>query len=254
MKDYNIEKKYRIYSKTTTQGTQEKYLKNEYYYKINSIGNEGLVEYLVSVILKHSNLSKNMYIPYEYCKINGKLGCRSYNFLLPNEEFITMNSLYKKVTGKNNLSDYLMYLGSASKRLEYLLDIAKICGICTQDFRNYLNILIQLDLLIQNTDRHVHNYGVIYNNEKLNFRIPPIFDNGHSLNTDASKSEVSCTISGSFEEQIIAFGYPIQPIFQLNYEKLFKELDNIRLIYGNTRELNVLYERLYKYQNIFKVT
>ena len=70
MRKYILDKKYRIYSKSITKGTQEKYLRNNYYYKVNKLGNEGLVEYLVSEILKCSNLPNNEFGALAYIQGN----------------------------------------------------------------------------------------------------------------------------------------------------------------------------------------
>ncbi len=130
MDEYLIDKKYRAFSKTTTKGTQEKYKKDNYFFKINQVGNEGFVEYLCSKILRFSSLEPNTYVKYEYCKINGSLGCRSLDFLMSaNEEFVTAGSLYNRLTGQDNLADYIMYLGSAKERLDFILKLAAEYGI-----------------------------------------------------------------------------------------------------------------------------
>lgn len=255
MNKYVLSEKYRYYSKSTTKGTQIKYKKDNYFYKLNRHGNEGFVEYLVSRLLINSTLPDYHFVSYEYCVINDRLGCRSKNFLSnSSDEFMSINSLYSKVTGKDNLSDYLCLLGSASERLNYILDLVEIFGINRMAFKDYINLLVQLDMLIINTDRHPHNYGVIYNNSTNSFSICPVFDNGLSLNTDRLGNNSSCTISGSFTEQVIAFGYPIKPVFKLQYNRIMRDLSRIENLYGKKNEIEVLRHNLEVYKSIFMLS
>ena len=251
MLDYEIDEKYRYFSLTTTKGTQIKYFKDNYYYKINQDGNEGLVEYITTLILENSSLPKNSYVPYEYCKINGRLGCRSYNFLKENEEFITMNSLYYRLTGYNNLTDKIFSMNNISERLLFLLEIANAYGIDVKQFRNYLEIIMQVDYLIRNVDRHAHNYGIIYNSNTSEYRIAPIFDNGRALGTALGVSEASCTISGSFEMQLTAFSFPVLGKFVIDFDNLLQDLKCLEDEIGKKREIDKLRMNLKEYGNIF---
>lgn len=252
MKEYRMDPEYIYSSASTTKGTQIKYKKDGYFYKIDKTGQEGFVEYLATVVLNHSTLDEGRYVSYECCKINGKNGCRSRDFLKDKEEFITVHSLYQKLTGNSNLTDHLMTKRNAKERLEVILALVDGFGISIREYRNYLNVLMQLDLLIANTDRHVHNYGIIFS-ENEEFRIAPIFDNGRSLNTDRSMNFAACTLSGSFEEQVTAFQYPVEPCFQIDYGTLEQELEKIKQECGDGVELRTLRERLTKYEDIFRM-
>ncbi len=254
MKSFTFTNDQRIFGKTITKGTQEKYYSDGYFYKIDTTFNEGLTEYLVTLLLKHTTLNSNSYMEYELCLINNKFGCRSKSFLKDvDEEFVTINSLYTKATGYTNLADYLMGLSTAEARLKYLLDLITIFNISKQEFRYYLNTLLQLDMLILNTDRHVHNYGVIYNRSTRKYRIPPIFDNGQSLNIEGNVQPISCTLSGSFEAQVVAFGYPIQPCFHINYISLKKDLESFKMELPNLNKVEILIKNLEKYKDIFDI-
>lgn len=254
MKNYTLDEKYRYFSRTISKGTQLKYKKGEYYYKINKFGNEGFTEYLVSRLLKNSTLKDYYFVDYEYCMVNNKLGCRSKNFLVTqSEEFISMNSLYSRLTGRTDLADYLLSLNTPLDRLNFLLDIVEKYGFSRKFYYDYMNMLMQLDLIIQNTDRHVHNYGLVYNKVINRFRVPPIFDNGLSLDTDRSGNKTSCTISGSFVEQVVAFGYPIKPCFQIDYSKVKSDLNRIEKTYGKKYEVSILIANLEEYKSLFKM-
>lgn len=252
MRNYVIGEEYKYDGRTVTKGTQKKYYRNGYFYKVNSLGNEGITEYIVYSVLKNSSLSRNMIVPYEYCRINGKIGCRSKSFLVDGRQFVTMSTLHERVCGTDDISDRLMRIDNAKSRLEYLLDIAEIAGIPRGQFMVYLNVLLSIDLLIENVDRHAHNYGVVYDNRGKRYSIAPVFDNGYALGTARNGNKTACTISGSFEEQVVAFGYPIKSAFRINYTAAYRELDRIEKEYGRRIEIETMRKRLEDYKGIFK--
>ena len=83
----------------TSEGTQLKYYKDKYWYKIDTCG-EGKAEYLVSKLLTFTDLPVDSYVLYEEGLINGKSGCRSYNFLKPGQDLITLERLHQYMTGR----------------------------------------------------------------------------------------------------------------------------------------------------------
>ena len=48
--------------------------------------------------------------------------------------------------------------------------------------------------------------------------------------------KASCTLSGSYEEQVVAFGYPIKSTLKIDYSRLNRSLSH----YHNCMEVNVL--------------
>ena len=89
MFDEEIDREYIVSQDGTSEGTQEKYFKDGFWYKLDKNGSEGLVEYLVSGLLSFSDLLPDEYVVYETGTINGRSGCRSRNFLKSGEELIT---------------------------------------------------------------------------------------------------------------------------------------------------------------------
>lgn len=242
LKNYLVNSSFLYEAKTITHGTQKKYFDGKYYYKIDKVGNEGLCEYLVYVLLQCSSIDKSLIIEYERCLINGDLGCRSENFLDKDETFITMDAVYRNVTGRADLADKLLALQDAKKRLEFILEILSEFGVDRDMYYDYMNTMMQLDLLVGNTDRHTHNYGIIVNNADGAIRLPPFFDNGRSLDTDRTNG-CACTLSGSFMDQVIAFGYPVQPMFFINIKKVLESLHEFEEVY----EYGQLKSRLFEY-------
>ncbi len=173
-----IGEEYLVLQGGTSEGTQVKYKKDGYWYKKDSNGSEGLVEYLVSRLLQFSDLDASEYICYEQGTINGRLGCRSRSFLAPGDEFVTFYRLYYNEYGKN-LASVIGELDTLEKRISYVIEyIRESCGL---DVTDYLRKVLTLDMLVLNEDRHFNNLGVIFRDEQ--FVPAPIFDNGVSLLT-----------------------------------------------------------------------
>lgn len=207
-----------FFNKTLSKGAQPKYYADCYYYKVDTEMNEGLKEYIVSLLLASSSLPFSSYVSYEKCVINGRDGCRSLNFLQPGESFLPIGRLHEAVTGKPKLADTLMQLSTAEERLDFILDLVESIGANRNQFREYLRVIVQLDLLIENIDRHEFNYGLIRTVDQ-SFRTAPIFDNGNCLRDGAA-----CTLCGSFEMQCTAFEFPIIPAFTINRERFIELL------------------------------
>ena len=224
LRKYSIDDRYRYLSKSQSDGEQDKFYRNGYYYKLNKVGNEGYVEHLVSVLLSCTDLYKDDYVYYEYCRINSKLGCRCKDFVNNGGQFLTASKIYERYIGSDSLSEKIAGLGNATARLKFLIDLYSLVGIDKRVALSYFRKIFLLDYVIVNTDRHVRNIGVV--NYGGRYSPAPIFDNGCALDTNRMGVATSCTISGSFSEQLIATGYPIQPIFRVNTKLLMQKLAN----------------------------
>ena len=76
---------------TSSKGTQEKWLKDDYFYKRDFFGGEAEAEFLVSEFLKSCGIED--YVPYE--KVGSDL-CRSQNFIPEGGSFVTMFRLLQQ--------------------------------------------------------------------------------------------------------------------------------------------------------------
>ena len=224
-----IDEKYIVAQEGTSEGSQVKYRKDDYWYKLDRDGREGLAEYLCSRLLTFSDLEKDEYIIYEQGTINGKPGCRSKNYLSKDEEFITFYRLYFNEYGKN-LGNVLANMDRMEDRIEYTCSFMKeYTGL---DVRDYLAKIFTLDRIILNEDRHVNNLAVIYDDN--GFRVAPIFDNGRSLLTanrsvkqhfgieENVKRVVAKPFSGSQNAMFKYFGEG----FKLDYKGALKWLND----------------------------
>lgn len=168
----------------SSKGNQIKICKDEVWYKGDYLGYEGAAECVVSRLLEYSNIAD--FVKYSVCRFeyNGNLvnGCYSKNFKLPGEEEITLENLIQKYTG--NTSDvYLMGLSAREKIFKVVDLVQDATGI--KNFGEYLTMLLELDRLILNEDRHFHNI-VLLRRENGTYRCSPIFDNGAALLSDTS--------------------------------------------------------------------
>ena len=194
MFDISIDEKFIVTQEGTSEGTQIKYKKDGYWYKLDSKGNEGLCEYLVSKLLTFSSLDENEFVLYEQGFINGKKGCRSKDFIKnEDEELITLYRLYYNETGRN-LAEVLGKFDNVGKRIEYTIDFVK--KSTDYDILDYFKKIFTLDRITLNDDRHVNNLALLGTNN--GFKSAPVFDNGKSLLT----ANVSYNKNFSMEENV----------------------------------------------------
>lgn len=250
MRDFKLTEKDKVYTKGSSKGTQIKYFRDNLWFKTNNAG-EGIAEELTTRVLECSNVQN--FVRYERCLINGKNGCFSSNFLKNGECFISFQRLYQNYIG-GNLSDKIRSFRTPKERYDFLLHFLE--ETTELNCNNYLCNIFGLDLLILNPDRHFHNLGVIFKTDG-SFREAPIFDNGQGLGmnfditppdlTIEEKVEIltAATISGSFEEQLLASGN----ILQIDYQKLHQILET----YPNSMAKELLLYQLEKYKAIFEL-
>lgn len=253
IKDYTLGKEFLFLQKTSSKGTQEKYYKDNYWYKIDRCGNEGMAEFLASVVLSYSNIKD--FVSYEPCRINGKTGCRSKSFLHEGEEFLTFQNLYSIFQG-GSLMNRISEFQDVKERLDFVIEFIK--EITGTDVSSYLSCILSLDMLLLNEDRHFHNLGIIKTAES--YRPAPIFDNGYSLLCDYNRyypflttdelieradTAAAYPFCGNFELQALAAGFRMK----IDYNGLYSALEEIT----DCREKNILRYQMERYKNIFGI-
>lgn len=199
----------------SSKGNQLKWYDGYNWYKADNNGYEGLSEFVVSKLLKKTSLIKDDYVEYEIEEIEYHnriyLGCKSSNFLKPNQRLITLQRLYQSAYG-GEIGDEIDHISNTKEKCCRLVDIvSQLTGI--KDFGVYLLDLLKIDALFLNEDRHFHNIAFIEENGK--FKNCPIFDNGAALLSDTKldyllqddelkmiKQVKSKTIIEDFDEQL----------------------------------------------------
>lgn len=248
MNDIIIEQKYKLPC-SNSKGSQIKYKYQNKFYKLDTMGKESISEELATIVLMHSNT--NMYVNYSRCKVNGRDACVSDNFLKEGESLIYLDKLFNMTTSKS-LEDEL-YTLEVKDRFTYLVEVFNtITGL---DLSLYLYKTFCMDLLTLNPDRHFKNLAVIYS-ESRGFRLAPLFDFGQGLGSNYSITPpylseeecvdklFSCTISGSFEQQVLCSD---MNLVRIDYNNLLEELGE----YPDCRQLRLLKLQLNKYKKLF---
>lgn len=231
IKDFFIEDSYLVRASGTSDGTQDKFFKDNLWFKLDRYGGEGIAETTAGMIMESSGLDSSKFVKYYPCSINGKPGCYSQNFLAENESFITFYRLYKNVTGRD--------LAEVCSKMDYDDAIEYVINFVRQqtniDVHEYLANMFALDAVILNEDRHFNNMGIIYNGTI--FKVAPIFDNGKSFLIGNKKA----TELESVQEKIsTAYAKCFSPSFEMNarYLKKFCTLKINTECFQQIEELN----------------
>lgn len=251
IKDYSLSPEAMIMITGSSIGAQKKYYADGFWYKQNHVGYEGISEHLVSKVLACSNIPE--YVDYEQCKINGKQGCRSANFLHEKESFISLQRLYDTYHG-GQLSEKIRLLDSISDRVSFVVDF--VFRVTELDIREQLGRVATLDMLVLNTDRHFNNIGIIADTLNAEYRNAPVFDNGNALLSNIAEYPFDVSIeeniakvvgqpfAANLERQAMELGFGLK----INYEKL----QNILRKEPNSRALETLQMQLDKYEMLLK--
>lgn len=173
----------------SSQGDQLKWYSGEYWYKADSLGYEGLSEYVISHILSASDLNSSEYVLYDVEQIKYKSrvinGCKSRNFLKEGEALITLERLYRNAYGRSFYTD-IWSIEDHEDRLKYLVDkTVALTGL--SDFGIYMSKILTVDTIFLNEDRHLYNIAVIKEPE-AGYRLCPIFDCGAGLLSDTERN------------------------------------------------------------------
>lgn len=168
----------------TSKGDQPKWSNGNRWYKADYMGYESLAEVLISRLLKQSNVKE--YVIYEpvmiCCSGTESVGCVSENFRKEKEMLISFERLHRAYQGRG-LAETLGRIPDVVQRIQYTVDFVERVTELT-DIGPYLTMLLELDRLFLNEDRHTNNLAVLRDEELPHFRLCPVFDNGLSLLSD----------------------------------------------------------------------
>lgn len=252
----------------TSKGDQPKWQVGGKWYKADHMGHEALSEVLVAGLLKKSNVKE--YVDYQPAVIeyDGKTlrGCVSRNFRGKDEMLIPFERLHRAYKGRG-LAQTIGGIGDAAERIRYTVDfIEQTTGLSSVG--NDLTMLLELDAFFLNEDRHTNNLAVIRNEEALQFRLCPIFDNGLALLSDwndypADADLFQCIsrvrakpFAQDFDEQVDAANalYGSRLKFSFTKADVKEILKNMSGVYPDDllrRAEMVVYEQMRKYSVYF---
>lgn len=265
-----FEQNIRTNTRQSSKGNQLKWENESIWYKADYTGYEGLAEYVISHLLKYTNLNEDEYVLYEPEQIKYKRqiynGVRSRAFIDEDWQIITLERLFKNVYNES-LTSVLWHMSDVKERLEFLVNAIKnITGL--NNCGEYICRLFTIDAFFLNEDRHMHNIAVLMNG-KGEYKYCPVFDNGAGLLSDTTMdypmeqdiyqmiSEVkSKSVSQNFDEQLDV----AENLYGQNLQFLFTK-KNVRDIVNNAdmyppeerkRVELIIYSQMNKYKYLFR--
>lgn len=272
MKKFNLDA-YSPLHKTghTSKGDQRKWRIDDFWYKADYMGYEGLSEALISRLLKRSKVSwgfvnyDSIIIEYHGEKIHG---CVSENFLKEHELLLPVEKLYRRYTGES-LAVKLSEFTEVSEKIQYMVttieEITQISG-----FGQYITAMLEIDAIFLNEDRHTNNIAVIYNEKTQQYAVSPFFDQGLCLFSDITQDyPLGCSIEAcmerieakpfcsEFDIQLDAAEelYGVQVQFGFSYADVETEMKEISEQYPKEvcqRVLELLRIQMRKYAYLFR--
>ena len=237
-------------SSISPMGNQDKFydIGTDRWYKADHLGYEGLSEYVVSELLKHSRIRNQhfAFVRYSMChfKIGNKqmTGCYSRNFMGDSESELSLFRFFKTYF---NIDITVRTLGlSAAEQIKYVVDsVEMITGL--SDFGAFLTLNLELDAFVLNDDRHYRNISML-KHDSGGFSLAPVFDNGGALLSD------EFSYSGDSLETLVKNGES-KP-FSRNFDE---QLDAAENLYGvqiefpaDTKFLEEIEKEVTKYYTI----
>ncbi len=252
----------------TSKGNQPKWHIDNKWYKADHMGYEALAEYVVSELLKKSNLESFVVYNLVEIKYDDKIsvGCVSDNFRENYEMLIPIEKLHRQYLGKG-LSVALSEKEGIADRINYTVNfIEKVTGI--KNAGKYFATMLAVDAFFLNEDRHTNNIAVIRNEKTKKFRFAPIFDNGLSLLSDTNdytfdydiydniKKVQAKPFDRSFDEQlnVVEELYGSQLEFYFKKSDVYRLIDELKAVYDEKtvqRVETILLQQMRKYQYLF---
>lgn len=270
MKTFDVVKNSRVHTEGhSSKGDQPKWSYNDKWYKADYMGYEALAEIVISRLLQKSNAKD--FVVYQPVEIKDGdktyIGCESANFREKNEQLIPFERLHRAYKGIG-LAQTIGELPTAKERIKYTVDfIESVTNLI--DVGTNISMLLELDAFFLNEDRHTNNLAVIRNEDTLEFRLCPIFDNGLALLSDTNdypiESDIYECISKvkakpfdmDFDEQLNAaeelYGSPLK--FEFTKKDVSEILGELSDIYSKditSRVERVMFEQMRKYPIYFK--
>lgn len=252
----------------TSKGNQPKWHISDKWYKADHMGYEALAEYVVSELLKKSNVDD--FVKYNLIKIKydnkESIGCVSVDFKRDNEMLVPLEKLHRQYFGKG-LADAIAKKETIQDKLSYTVhfveDITKL-----KDVGKYFAVMLAIDAFFLNEDRHTNNIAVLRDEKTKTYRFAPIFDNGLSLLSDTNDYLLEDNAYDnidkvrakpfdiSFDKQLNAAEelYGTHLKFSFTRSDIYRIMDELKCIYDErivARVEKLLLEQMRKYQYLF---
>lgn len=179
-----------LVARTGTDGYQPKFLYEEKFIKCQCelqryLRDDWLVEYIASLICEHYNINAVVQRPCNLQIINNRkiyerMGVISDNFELEGLHFISCERLFELNNDTVSTREYRSLY--SIEKIYYLVEkISLYANLNYCDILNYIFNMLFVDLLVLNQDRHIHNFGVMWDSNQNCYVIPKLFDFGMGL-------------------------------------------------------------------------
>ncbi len=252
----------------TSKGNQPKWHIDNKWYKADHMGYEAVAEYVVSELLKKSNVENFVVYDLVEIKYDGKIsvGCVSENFREKYEMLVPLEKLHRQYFGKG-LADAMATKYELKDKVSYMVNfVEKITGL--ENVGEYFATMLAVDAFFLNEDRHTNNIAVVRNEKTKKFRFAPIFDNGLSLLSDTNDYTFDCDVyenikkvrakpfDRSFDEQlnVVEELYGSQLKFNFTRTDIYNIIDALKNVYDEKivqRVETILLQQMRKYQYLF---
>ncbi|WP_340013940.1 hypothetical protein [Paenibacillus sp. FSL K6-1318] len=177
---------------SSSKGDQLKWKIENKWGKANKFGYEGLAEWVAFELISRSNIPSGLIVPYTQCVLIEENveypGCYSEDFLQPGESIITLHRILESYGVKfDDLQQGQSTRDSVLLVVDFLKDVLKL------DTLEYFSIMLPLDAILLNEDRHLNNIAFIHGTD--GYRLCPLFDHGLSLLSDTTDYPLSMPTS-----------------------------------------------------------
>lgn len=165
---------------TSSKGNQEKWVtRDSSVYIKGRFFNDGLwwrddlVELIASQYARLCTLPVDV-VQYRPCLVDGEPAVESDNFCTSNTRYMP----FSRVCSVFNLDPPEYWRKTPKHIYDFILHVAAMVDV---DYSEYLDVMLLLDFVVGNEDRHFANFGFLYNDETHEFSLAPIFDFGLGL-------------------------------------------------------------------------
>lgn len=168
----------------SSKGNQLKWKVGNNWIKADGFGYESLSEIVVSKMIEQTDIEEYVhYVPIKVLWQNREYdGCMSENFREEGWELVTVERLYRLMTGLS-LAAQLAKFSDVEDRIACMVEFVRnLTGLTA--FGQYLATMLELDALFLNEDRHTNNIAFLYHSKKNEYRYCPYFDFGAGLYSD----------------------------------------------------------------------
>ena len=190
-------------------GMQPKHFENGYMYKQDLFPGEAVSEVLISLYLEASG--EDNIVKYRFGYNASECVSKSYK---PDKQFIPMTKIldeyikntYPEITSKiDEIYPRRSNAVKEEKRLDLFIKrvysktpiseranifISAVEPYNINNYETYLSKMLTVDTEFGNSDRHLNNFGIMFDHKTQKYEVPLLFDNGRALGVGLDMSKI----------------------------------------------------------------